>query len=106
MFVAETKEEIENNGRIFYDSIEEFEYVEVYAGVIYTDHAECVAAKNEVISKRRESLYVELVDPLHAERQKNTILGEWTDQDEEEYVAKVKAYTKKIREENPYISEA
>lgn len=51
----------------------------------------------------RASLYAELIDPLHAEKQRKTVLGEWTEADEAEYVEQVKALTTKIQEENPYI---
>ena len=63
-----------------------------------------VEEKNEVIRNRRASLYSKLVDTLHAQKTKDTIMGEWTDEKEQEYIAKVKELTTKIREENPYIS--
>lgn len=58
---------------------------------------------NEDIKLRRASQYATLVDPLHAERQRKTVLGEWAEADEAEYVEQVKALTAKIQEENPYI---
>lgn len=62
-----------------------------------------VEEKNEVIRKTRASLYTELIDPLHAEKQRKTVLGEWTEDLETEYVAQVKVLTAKIQEENPYV---
>lgn len=62
-----------------------------------------VEEKNEQIKQTRASLYSSLVDPLHAEKQRKVILGTWSEEDEEQYVAKVKELTAKIQEENPYI---
>ena len=62
-----------------------------------------VGEKNEAIKQTRANLYAELIDPLHAEKQRKTVLGEWTEADEAEYVEQVKALTAKIQEENPYI---
>ena len=58
---------------------------------------------NEDIKLRRANLYAELVDPLHAEKQRKTVLGTWTETDESEYVEQVKALSAKIQEENPYF---
>lgn len=58
---------------------------------------------NEDIKLRRAALYAALVDPLHAERQRKTVLGSWTEADEAEYVAKVNELTEQIQTENPYI---
>jgi hypothetical protein len=62
-----------------------------------------VEEKNEGIKQTRASLYAELVDPLHAQKTKDVIMGEWSDEKEQEYIAKVKELTIKIRDENPYI---
>lgn len=59
--------------------------------------------QNEIIKQTRASLYEKLVDPLHAEKQRKTVLGTWTEADEAEYVAEVKRLTQKIQDENPYI---
>jgi hypothetical protein len=59
--------------------------------------------KNEGIKQTRAFLYAELVDPLHAQKTKDVIMGEWSDEKEQEYIAKVKELTIKIRDENPYI---
>lgn len=58
--------------------------------------------KNERIRQIRANLYAEHVDPLHAQKTKDTIMGEWSDEKEQEYIAEVKRLTIKIREENPY----
>ena len=62
-----------------------------------------IEEKNEAIRKTRASLYAELTDPLHAEKQRKVVLGEWTEEMEAEYVAQVKVLTAKIQEENPYV---
>lgn len=62
-----------------------------------------IEEKNEAIRQTRAKLYAELVDPLHAQKQRKVILEEWTEIDETEYVAKVKELTAKIQEENPYV---
>ena len=62
-----------------------------------------IEEQNEQIRQRRAYLYTELVDPLHAQKTKDTIMGEWSDEKEQEYIAKVKELTIKIRNENPYI---
>lgn len=62
-----------------------------------------IEEKNESIRQTRASLYAELVDPLHAQKQRKVVLGEWTEELEAEYVAQVKVLTAKIQEENPYV---
>lgn len=62
-----------------------------------------IEEQNEAIRQTRASLYANLVDPLHAEKQRKVVLGTWTEEMEAEYVAKVQELTAKIQEENPYI---
>lgn len=62
-----------------------------------------VEEKNAQTKETRASLYAELIDPLHAEKQRKVVLGTWTEADEEDYVAEVKRLTEKIQTENPYI---
>lgn len=61
-----------------------------------------IEEKNEVIRQTRAKLYAELVDPLHAQKQRKVVLGEWAEELEAEYVAQVKELTAKIQAENPY----
>ena len=75
-------------------------YVAGYAPVLPEPTVE---EKNEAIKQTRANLYAELIDPLHAERQRKVVLGTWTETDEAEYVEQVKVLTAKIQEENPYI---
>ena len=62
-----------------------------------------IEEKNEASRKTRASLYAKLTDPLHAQKQRKVVLGEWTEELESEYVAQVKALTKQIQDENPYV---
>lgn len=62
-----------------------------------------IEEQNEAIKQTRANLYAELIDPLHAERQRKVVLGTWTEEMEAEYVAKVKELTEQIQTENPYI---
>ena len=62
-----------------------------------------IEEKNEAIRQTRAGLYAELTDPLHAEKQRKVVLGEWTEEMEAQYVAQVKVLTAKIQEENPYV---
>ena len=62
-----------------------------------------IEEKNEAIRQTRAGLYAELTDPLHAQKQRKVVLGEWAEEMEAEYVAQVKVLTAKIQEENPYI---
>lgn len=62
-----------------------------------------IEEKNEAIRQTRANLYAELIDPLHSQKQRKTVLGEWTEELEAEYVEQVKTLTAKIQEENPYV---
>lgn len=62
-----------------------------------------VEEKNTQTKETRANLYTELIDPLHAQKQRKTVLGEWTEADEAEYVAEVKRLTTIIREDHPYV---
>lgn len=59
--------------------------------------------QNAVISDKRASEYARMIDPLHAEKTRKVVLGEWTEELESEYIAQVKALTKQIQDENPYV---
>lgn len=70
---------------------------------VYADTAEYVQWKNEQIKQYRASLYAEHVDPLHAERIRKMVLGEWTEDMESDYTTEVFRLSEKIETENPYI---
>ena len=60
-----------------------------------------IEEQNETIRNTRASLYASLIDPLHAEKFRRTILNEWTPELEVEYKKKITTLTNKIRTENP-----
>ena len=60
------------------------------------------APTKEEQEQARASAYAEEIDPLHARKARKTILGEWTDEDEAEYAAKVKELSAEIAERYPY----
>lgn len=62
-----------------------------------------IEEQNAEISKRREFLYEKEIDGLHAKKQRRTIIGKWTDEDEANYIEEVKRLSAKIEEENPYV---
>ena len=62
-----------------------------------------IEEKNEQIRQTRAYLYAQLIDPLHAERQRKVVIGTWTDEMESEYITKVKELTEQIQTENTYI---
>ena len=57
---------------------------------------------HEEISELREQAYIKEVDILHAQRQRKTILGTWTEQDEANYIAQVKQLSEDIANRYPY----
>lgn len=60
------------------------------------------APTKEEQEQARASAYAAEIDPLHARKARKTILGEWTEEDEAEYVAKVKELSAEIVERYPY----
>ena len=60
------------------------------------------APTKEQQEQARKVAYSNEVDPLHARKMRKTILGEWTDDDEEEYLAKVKELSEEIEQRYPY----
>lgn len=60
------------------------------------------APTKEEQEQARANAYAQEIDPLHARKFRKSILGEWTEEDEAEYVAKVKELSAKIEERYPY----
>lgn len=56
--------------------------------------------------QNRAKAYAEEVDYLHAERQKNMVLGIWTDEDEQQYRQEVIDRVTAIKERYPYPEES
>lgn len=79
-------------------------YIEVIGDHRYEIKAipPALAPTHEEVEHARASAYATLVDPLHARKARKTVLGEWTDKLEAEYVAKVKELSDKIVELHPY----
>lgn len=60
---------------------------------------------NEQISQQRQNAYAERTDPLTLRKLRKQALGEWTTEDEKEYVAQIQAISEQIEAEFPYNSE-
>lgn len=90
----------------FYQSIgmEELEVEQAYNGKWYlVGYAPSKPEPTkEEQRENRARAYKEEVDPLHSRKQRKTILEEWTEDDEREYVLKVKELSDKIAKEYPY----
>lgn len=61
-----------------------------------------IEEQNAIIKQTRASLYNSLIDPLHAEKFRRSILNEWTPELEAEYVQKVTDLTTEIKTNNPW----
>lgn len=53
--------------------------------------------------QNRANAYKEEIDPLHAQKMRHTILGDWTEEDEANYVAEVKRLSEEINNRFPYM---
>ena len=60
------------------------------------------APTKEEQEQSRANAYASEIDPLHARKFRKTILGEWTEEDEAEYVEQVKELSAEIEERYPY----
>lgn len=60
---------------------------------------------NEEISQQRQNAYIERTDPLTLRKLRKQALGEWTAENEKEYVAQIQAISEQIASEFPYNSE-
>ena len=60
---------------------------------------------HEEVSDAREKAYASLVDHLHLRKIRKTVLGEWTEELEAEYVAEVTELSAKVKELHPYPEE-
>lgn len=73
-------------------------YFQIVEKTIYTP-------TNEDISNMRQQAYQERTDQLTLRKMRKQALGEWTEEDEQEYVAKIQAISAQIALEFPYNSE-
>lgn len=60
------------------------------------------APTKEQQEEARKAAYTTEIDPLHARKMRKTILGEWTEEDEAQYVEKVRTLSAEIVERYPY----
>lgn len=60
---------------------------------------------NNEISQQRQNAYIERTDPLTLRKLRKQALGEWTTEDEKEYVAQIQAISAQIASDFPYNSE-
>ena len=88
------------NGGKFYSEMNEDGTLTIHETVVVEPTIE---EQNEAIKQTRAAQYEKRIDPLHAQKTKDIIMGEWSDEKEEAYIAEVKRLTLQIREENPYI---
>lgn len=78
-------------------------YTEVIDGeLIEKTVQDPIPATHEEVSAAREKAYELLVDKLHLRKLRKTVLGEWTEELEAEYVAEVKDKSAKVVELHPY----
>lgn len=61
-----------------------------------------IPATHEEVEQAREKAYESLVDYLHLRKMRKTVLGEWTEEMEAEYVTKVIEGSAKVAELHPY----
>ena len=82
-------------------------YVLGYDGKWYIEGTEPAkpAPTNEEISQQRQNSYIERTDPLTLRKLRKQALGEWTTEDEKQYIAQIKAISEQIASEFPYNSE-
>lgn len=90
----------------FYKSIgmTEIEVEQAYNGSWYVQGyaPEQPAPTEEEQRQKRAEAYTQEIDPLHAQKQRRVILGTWTEEDEQEYVQKVKELSEDISKRFPY----
>jgi len=57
---------------------------------------------HDEVAQARAAAYASLVDPLHSRKMRKTILDEWFEEEEAEYIEEVKELSAKIAELHPY----
>lgn len=91
----------------FYKSIGmvEMEVEQAYDGSWYVKGyaPEKPLPTNEEQRQNREAAYVAEVDKLHSQKLRHTVIGDWTEEDELNYVAEVKRLSEEINERYPYM---
>lgn len=69
----------------------------------YLLKSEMPVPTHEEQSKKRAEEYAQKIDPLHSQKMRKTILDTWTEEDEAEYVIKVKTLSEEIQNQFPYF---
>lgn len=79
-------------------------YIDVIGDKVYEIKAipEPPAPTKEEQEAARKAAYTNEIDPLHARKMRKTVLDEWTDEDEAEYVEQVTRLSAEIAERYPY----
>lgn len=60
---------------------------------------------NEDISQMRQGEYMRRTDPLSLRKLRKLALGEWTSEEEKDYIYQIQKISEEINKEFPYISE-
>lgn len=60
---------------------------------------------NEDISQMRQGEYIRRTDPLSLRKLRKLALGEWTSEEEKDYIYQMQKISEEINKEFPYISE-
>ena len=63
------------------------------------------APTKEEQQEKRHQAYVAEVDELHSQRLRHLAIGDWTEEDEQEYIANVVRLSNEIAERYPYPEE-
>lgn len=71
-------------------------YVKGYAPI------QSIEEYNAEQKEKRSSAYTERTDPLTLRKMRKQALGEWTEEDEANYIAEIQAISQQIAEEYPY----
>lgn len=89
---------VENNHKLGYE-------IQETAEALLAVYNEPLPPTKEETAKLREQAYIKEVDVLHAQKDRKTILGTWTEEDEANYIAEVKARSEDIANRYPYPDE-
>ena len=90
-----------NYNEIIEDTEHTVDDYEQYNGE-YLLKSEIPAPTKEEQQAKRKAAYEKDVDELHSQKLRHQAIGDWTEEDEAEYVAKVKELSAEIAERYPY----
>lgn len=111
LFIDEDKEKLlntlafigksENDIKDFEDEQVELAYDNSYYIKGYAP-VQPVEEYNAEQKEKHSSAYTERTDPLTLRKMRKQALGEWTEEDEANYIAEIQAISQQINEEYPY----